>query len=99
MFTSFIKHLIPFLIPHLLFASNQFEKKIQFGNPSKCQRVICLQDSSYLLTGFVEGAVQSSILCKINSVGDTLWSKQYGVDDYSLDAVMTNDFGFIVVGA
>jgi hypothetical protein len=81
------------------FAILTFEKKIEAGNYSVCQRILCLSDSGYLVTGFSESTVQSSIACRLNSAGDTLWLKKFGTNDFSLEAVEMNGSGYLIVGA
>jgi hypothetical protein len=63
-------------------------------------------DGGYVLTGFTDDASGTSFIClvKTDSVGDTLWSRNYAptaVYNYrqGVDVILTPDCGFLVLAA
>ncbi len=77
-----------------LFTNNGYD----FG-----QGVVQLEDSSYLITGssssFLEAPSQAFIM-KIDSMGNFLWSKDYGGDesDWGRRIFRKNNYGLVVAG-
>lgn len=80
-------------------ASQRFEKVIEFGFYTIGQRIISLPDSGYLIVGFSMDVFESALAIRLDKNGDTLWTRGFGNEHYSLDAVMTEDSGFLMVGS
>jgi hypothetical protein len=78
-------------------------KKIGDDNMTELNRIIATSDSNYLMLGQCKNSVLNDhdVFCiKINSAGDTLWSKSVdiGADEYAKSIQMTYDKGFIISG-
>ncbi len=77
------------------------------GDPSKGDEGRSIEptsDGGWIITGAVDYAVAkygALLLMKIDSLGDTLWTKVYdygGSDDHGNSVKQTNDGGYVVVG-
>jgi len=61
-------------------------------------------DGGYIIVGWTNGSFTGNgvYLIKINSVGDTLWSKTYGgpalMTDAGYEVQQTNDGGYVIIG-
>jgi len=80
-----------------------WKKKIGSNNQESFKCLITTFDSCYVMAGNIFNTVDSTsdILCvKINSNGDTLWTKEIdmGYDDYALSVQQTFDNGYILAG-
>ena len=79
-------------------------KEIGSSSPDlQIQAVIQLSDSGILIAGdFINtySLSQDIFLIKMNSIGDTLWTKCYGGNsfDYGRSIVQTLDGGFVIAG-
>jgi hypothetical protein len=73
------------------------------GLYSSFNKIIATKDSSYVLLGKIKNAVnnfENTLVVKINSNGDTLWSKQLDLDDAEsmISVEQTYDGGYILTG-
>jgi len=63
--------------------------------------VIPTSDNGYVVAGITSGVSSMDVLVfKINSIGDTLWVKNYGGDDFEIgySIIESNNDGYIVLG-
>ncbi len=69
-----------------------------------CNDIIATEDGGYLLAGattsFSDDGNQDVYIVKIDSVGNKLWEKAYGEEDFEISYSVKNvsDGGFIIVG-
>jgi hypothetical protein len=112
-----LKYLLFLLFPVLasvsLKAQPNFQKTYAFPSSSILQdgwSIVSTGDGGYAIGGFISGTgagVWDLLLLRINSMGDTLWSKLYGGPNYEGQSTggepirlrQTSDAGFILVGS
>lgn len=82
------------IVPTLLFGQ-EWERTYAKGNGQSVQQT---NDGGYIITG--SDGIDKVVLIKTDSYGDTLWTRNYGDNDYQSgqSVVQTTDGGYIVLG-
>lgn len=83
------------------FSQNTFQRSFGYNTDDQGYRVIQTNDGGYLMGCMVTGANDDYYLIKLNSSGDTLWTRRYGLlsNDFLSKVIQTNDGGYLFSGA
>jgi len=82
-------------------AQTTFEKKYSPSLHQYGRAIFTTSDHGFLLQGTIEQAWRNCYIIKTDSLGDTLWTRQYGTDSiqfYAYDMVKSSDGGYFICG-
>ena len=82
-------------------AQTSFEKKYAPSLEQYGREIFNSSDEGFLLQGTIEQGWRNCYFIKTDSIGDTLWTKNYGTDSiqfYAYDMTKTPDGGYLICG-
>ncbi len=91
-------------IVHTSVAQNTFEKTYGYDSLDRGHSVKQTLDGGYIIVGYTVnylGGLGHDYVIRLNSIGDTLWTRSYGTQYFQSVAYsvqLTNDGGFIIAG-
>jgi len=93
--------LIFILVSCKMEAQTSFEKKYAPSLEQYGREIFNTSDEGFLLQGTIEQGWRNCYFIKTDSIGDTLWTKNYGTDSiqfYTYDMTKTPDGGYLICG-
>jgi hypothetical protein len=81
----------------------EWSKRIRVRQNNAATGIIRTTDSCYVVTGYVrdEGESEAACLIKIDSSGDTIWTRTYSpswLDEIGHSVIQTGDGGYLIAG-